>query len=183
LDPHDVTAYIQGGLEPAARTRVEAHLSDCDECATEVAEVSRLWRPASPRVRWLGPATAAAAAAAIIAVALIGPRARQEAREAVPPVRGDTAAAVEVLAPRDGAAPTATPVFVWRPVPGAAAYRVSVSLADGDSVWAFTTRDTSARPPDSLLARDVEVYYWYVDALLSDGRSVAGTAHQFRLGP
>jgi anti-sigma factor RsiW len=183
LDPHDVTAYIQGAIDPPTRVRIEAHLSDCDECATEVAEVSRLWRPAPPRVRWLGPATAAAAAAAVIAVVLVGPRARQEARDAVPAVRGDSAAAVEVLAPGDGTALAETPMFAWRPVPGAAAYRVSVSLADGDSVWAVTTRDTTARPPDSVLSRQVEAYYWYVDALLSDGRSVAGTAHRFRLGP
>jgi hypothetical protein len=88
---------------------------------------------------------------------------------------------VSAVQPANDATLSAPPVFVWRSVPGAAAYRITVSRPDGDSVWAASLRDTVARAPDSALAADA--YYWYVDAILSDGTSRAGTVHRFRLTP
>jgi anti-sigma factor RsiW len=179
LDPHEVASYLSGTAGPAARTRLEAHLADCEECTAELAEVRRLQRAAPPPRRWLVPA---AAAAAVIAVVLVGPRLGQRQPEP-PPVRGDGAPpAVVTLTPPDGATLTA-PVFAWRPVAGATAYRISITRADGDSVWAAAVGDTSVRVPDGVLAPAPGGYFWYVDALLADGRSVPGTAHEFRLGP
>src|SRR3954447_14047519 len=114
LDPHEVASYLSGTSEPAARARIEAHLADCEECTAELVAVRRLHRGAPSGRRWLG---AAAAAAAVIAVVLIGPR--LGGRPAVtPPVRGDSTPAVVSLSPPDGAA-LGTPVFAWRSVAGA----------------------------------------------------------------
>jgi anti-sigma factor RsiW len=181
VEPHEVTAYLDGTLSPAERGRFETHLAECEVCAAELVEVMRLQRRSrSPRTGWIGLAAAAA-----IAVVVLGPRVARESVVAPPPVRGDSlpGAALVLVAPADGAELDEPPVLAWRPVAGVAAYRVQVSRADGDSVWAQTTRDTTATPPAAALDPSAEPYYWYVDALLADGRSVGGTPHRFRLAP
>jgi anti-sigma factor RsiW len=182
VDPAEVAGYLAGTLAPEARARVESHLADCEDCAAELVAVDRLRRaPAGVRwAPWLGLAAAAAIAAVVLA-----PRADRERGPAVPPVRGDSlpSATLSLVGPADGAELREPPVLVWRPVAGAATYRVVLSRSDGDSVWSATTGDTTATPPGESLLPSPEPYYWYVDALLADGRSVGGTPHSFRLGP
>lgn len=179
MDPHEVAGYVAGSFDPAARARIEAHLSDCEPCTAEVADVARLRRKAGSPVRWLG---IAAAAAAVIAVVVVSRPAGRPSAGTTPTVRGDTgASAVSMVQPAKDATLAAPPVFVWRAVPGATAYRITVSRADGDSVWTASVPDTSARAPASALAADT--YYWYVDAILADGSSRAGTPHRFSLAP
>jgi anti-sigma factor RsiW len=178
VEPHDLAAYLEGTLGPAARSRVEAHLADCEECTSELVAVSRLHRPAAPAARWLG---LAAAAAAVIAVVMVGRPAGRSSPINAPVVRGDAAPAEAMVQPANDTTLSTPPLFVWRSVPGAAAYRITVSRADGDSVWAASLRDTVARAPESTLVADT--YYWYVDAILSDGTSRAGTVRRFRLTP
>ena len=43
-DPHEVTAYLSGTADPAARARIEAHIADCADCAEELVAVRRLHR-------------------------------------------------------------------------------------------------------------------------------------------
>ena len=181
VEPHEVTAYLEATLSPVERDRFETHLADCDACAAELVEVMRLRRPSrSSRTGWIGLAAAAA-----LAVVVLGPRLAREPSVTTPRLRGDSlpGAALVLVAPADGAELREPPRLAWRPVAGAAAYRVLLSRADGDSVWAETTRDTTATPPAAALDPSPEPYYWYVDALLADGRSVGGTPHRFRLGP
>jgi hypothetical protein len=181
VDPHDIVGYIEATLPSAERARVEAHLSVCDDCTSELAAVSRLRRPARRPILHIG---LAAAAAAVIALVLLTPRVQRPPADE-PPVRGDEAAATAatVVTPADGAILEAAPVFAWRSLTGATAYRISVSRADGDSVWAATVRDTVVAIPAGVLRAGTDPYYWYVDVLLSDGRSLAGKPRQFRLGP
>ena len=180
VDPHEMVGYIESTLPPAERSRVEAHLSVCEDCTSELVAVSRLRRRAPRPVIRLG---LAAAAAAVVAVVLLGPRRGRPPAVGEPPVRGDGApTAVGIVAPAEDATLRA-PVFTWRTLPGATAYRISISRADGDSVWAATVSDTTVRPPAGAVLPSPDPYYWYVDVLLPDGRSIAGTAHQFRLGP
>jgi anti-sigma factor RsiW len=180
LEVDQVVGYLAGTLSSAERARVQAHLADCAECTSELVEVNRLRRPVRARARWLVPAAAAAAAAIVLVV--VGPRLARDGSESPSPIRGgEGGPAVSVVAPADGSELPGLPTFTWRGVPGATAYRLSVSRADGDSVWAATVRDTSARAPESSTLPAPDVYYWYVDVLLADGRSIAGTAHEFRV--
>ena len=182
LDAAEVAGYLSGSLAPEARSRAEAHLADCEECAAELVAVARLQGPPG-RARWTGWVGLAAAAA--IAAVVLAPRLTREPGPAVPPLRGDSipAAALGLVAPADGAELREPPVLVWRPVAGAATYRIVVSRADGDSVWSVTIRDTTASPPAAVLPASSEPYYWYVDALLADGRSVGGAPQSFRVAP
>jgi hypothetical protein len=181
LEVEQVVGYLENTLTAAERRQVQAHLADCGECAAELVDVSRLRRPSRPASTWLATA---AAAAAVIAVVLLGPRlAHRTSAVPEPPVRGTPGVTVSVVAPAEGEDISGTPAFTWRAVPGARAYRVTVSRADGDSVWAATVRDTTARAPASVALGGSDPYYWYVDVLLADGRSIGGIAHEFRVRP
>lgn len=183
LEVEEVVGYLEDSLDPAARQRVQAHLADCSECAAELVAVSRLRRPSGrPMARWLA---AGAAAAAVITLAVVG---SLTVRKGPPDtdttaVRGAAAVKVRVVSPTEGASVSGPPHFIWRSVPGATTYRIAVSRSDGDSVWAATVRDTTAHPPASVSFGGSEPYYWYVDVLLADGRSIAGSAHEFRTQP
>src|SRR3954451_21753508 len=119
LDPHEVASYLSGTSEPAARARIEAHLADCEECTAELVAVRRLHRGAPGGRRWLGAAPGAAPGDAVVLICPgVGGRPAM-----TPPVRGDSPSAVVSLSPPDGAA-LVTPVFAWRPVAGATAYRI-----------------------------------------------------------
>jgi anti-sigma factor RsiW len=180
LDSHEVATYLTGAADPATRSRIEAHLADCEDCTAELVAVRRLHRPAAPTG---GRIALGAAAAAVIAMVLVGPRLGGRHAHEPPPLRGDSAAdAVAAIAPPDGATLSGTPTLVWRSLRDATAFRVAVTSETGDSIWAAVVADTSVTPPAGVLAK-AGLYYWYVDALRSDGSSVPGTAHEFRLGP
>ena len=171
-----VVGYVAGTLDPMERERVEAHLADCAECTSEVVETSRLRRRDRASPRWLG---VAAAAAAIIGVVIVGPRIIPRRAQA-PTIRGTPSElTVSPVAPADDVTLQAFPEFTWHPLTGATAYHVAVTRATGDSVWDITTRDTTARPTVSEI--EPGLFYWYVDALLEDGRSIAGGVHRFRI--
>ena len=70
--------------------------------------------------------------------------------------------------------------FGWRAAAPAATYRLTLTDDTGDVVWtASTTATLLTLPPDSALDPGA-TYFWYVDALLPDGRSVSSGVHEFR---
>jgi len=173
LGSGDVVAYLERTLPSADRERLESHLVGCAECRREIIEVSRIRRAARRRAGWwiLAPT---AAAAAVLAVVLIRPGA--------PVFRdgGDEPAGIVLVSPRDGAVVTATPVtFTWRSAGIGVSYRVMVTDTNGDSVWSFTGSDTTAGATAGLQLQRGAQYYWYVDGLLPDGRSITSGLHPF----
>jgi hypothetical protein len=182
LEAGEVARYVARALSPAERESVEHHLADCAQCTAELVAVNRFHRAARPPIRRI--AAVAAAAAAVAGIVLLGPSLVPRRPAEAPQIRGaEQQPAVSVVLPADGAVLTAPPDFTWRAVPGATAYRVSVSRASGDSVWATTTSDTSVRGADHVSRVGPGLYYWYVDVLLEDARSIAGPVHEFRIEP
>jgi hypothetical protein len=180
LQVDEVTGYLAGTLSPTMRDRVGRHLADCEECTAEIVAVHRLRRRDRTPVRWVA---AAAAAAAVAGLVLFGPGLVHRPLSSEPLVRGSEPSVVSAISPADGAELSGAADFAWHGTPGATAYRISVSRVDGDSVWAATTRDTTLRVSPDLLRAGPGRYYWYVDVLLDDGRSVTGPVHEFRLSP
>ena len=182
LESSEVAAYLDRALARADRGRVEAHLADCDECRREVIEVSRLRHTSASRRRWLFFAPAAAAAAILIIVFARpadtpgpGPLLRDGGEEPV--------LTVSLVTPTDSATVEGRAVvFTWRSAGSGVSYRVTLTDQRGDVVWSGAASDTTARVPGSQL-REGRPYFWYVDALLPDGRSVTSGVRRFTARP
>ena len=81
-----------------------------------------------------------------------------------------------LISPRRTEVLTGKPEFAWRPVTGAARYKVTISGESGE-VWTRTvTTSTLAYPSDApALAPDTD-YLWEVQALADRGTSAGDTA-------
>lgn len=184
----DVAAYLSERLAPEARAALEEHLADCRECRQLVTSARRLLRShrAPNRLRWMAPA----AAAAILAIVVLArsPNTSQVGNE---PLRSDSGAAgpesaltIPVVSPPDGHIVTARPiVFVWRSQPGSPLYRLSLAEASGRQVWSGEATDTTLSVPAEVPLDRGRTYFWTVDALGADGRSLTTRTKRFSIAP
>lgn len=190
LDAGRMAAYLERACDAAERSRIEAHLAECADCCQELVAVDETLRtyPGGRRGRVTIPIVALAAAA-VLAVLIVfrpsgegGPgqstvqapilqRSEPEKRTSIA-IRGPEAG--EVVEARDV-------ILRWAFLEPDARYLVTVTTADGDSVWAIMTADTSSQIPIDLEAGGE--YLWYVDALLPDGSSASSGIHHFRVSP
>jgi len=180
LDPNDIAAYVDGALDDAARARVDAHLAACGQCRAELIAVRRILAGAPRRRRWFALTTIAAAAAVVLLI--VWPRDRERGVPGGPVVRdGETPGAVMLIAPDSVAGLPLS--FAWRPLPNATTYRVSLTTTSGVLIWSGATADTTMAVPDSVSVASGTAFYYYVDALLTDGTSVSSGVRQVRVRP
>jgi anti-sigma factor RsiW len=184
LSPQDVAVYLDGQLDSASRRETDAHLADCFECRSEVAQAARLVdsianagvaRRQSRHGLW---AVALAAAALVLAIAL--PTMRGPGRDVSPVQRGTDAdrPALVVVSPGSVDIAREALTFIWRSASDAT-YRVLVTGADGAEIWSATTRDTTISVPPSVPLDQGESYLWSVDALRADGSSLTSGPIRF----
>ncbi len=87
---------------------------------------------------------------------------------------GDARAApttIAVHAPLGQAATTAIE-FAWQTMGTDVRYRFNLTRADGSAVWNGGTSDTTLTLPPDVSLTPGATYFWWVDALMVDGRSV-----------
>lgn len=182
--PDELSAWLDGSLSETDRTRIDAHVARCDDCRDDVVEVMRLFRPDVRRRAW--PVAAGIAAAALAAILVFAPW--EPSGPTGPVFRGPDAAVPDERAPAPGivhpADESTTDLrgvhFGWRAAAPEATYRLTLTDDTGNVVWTASTTDTLLTlPPDSALD-PAATYFWYVDALLPDGRSVSSGVHEFR---
>jgi hypothetical protein len=88
---------------------------------------------------------------------------------------------LRTIAPGDGASVNeSTPMFVWYSLPGAT-YQLTVTNADGGTVWQTSTGDTALSLPATARIAGGATYYWSVDALKDDGSSATSGVREFKL--
>ena len=184
LSAEDVAAYIDRRLSPGDRRSADAHLVSCADCRAELADAAQLVAGA-PAVRtgtsrrMVTIATLAAAAVVVLAVSLSlpgrnpSPSSTQRAESDAEPN------AVRALEPAAGATVSSpTQAFVWHRE-GDARYQLRIVDSSGAPAWRTTTNDTSARLPTTVHLRPRSGYFWYVDALRSDGVSMSSGPRPF----
>jgi len=71
--------------------------------------------------------------------------------------------------------------FLWHSAGQNVQYRLTVTNQRGDIVWSFGTADTAAVLPASMRVQSGNPYFWYVDALLPDGRSATSRVQRFNV--
>src|SRR5262245_52254775 len=145
LEPDQVVAYIEHALPVMERERVEDHLSRCEECTAELAEVVRLQPRSVRHVAWLR--IGAAAAAVVAGVLFIRPLVQHPASSADVERQGQAGTQLRIVAPTAGGRVSGAVRLIWHAARGASVYRVTLSSSDGDSVWAGSTTDTTLAIP------------------------------------
>lgn len=193
LTSEELGAYLSRAVHGAARGRVEAHLEGCSECRAELVEVSGLWAGArrQRRGRMAAAGGIGALAAALAGVLLLGPRADTVLPDREPRLRDggraldEGVARFETLTPGDGSTieSLAGSLLVWRPVAPGAFYSLTVTDERGDLVWSGSTADTVLRLPAELEVEPGNRYFWFVEALLTDGTTATTDASRLWVQP
>lgn len=185
-----LAAYLDRNLAADERTRVEAHLVDCDRCRAMVLEAREaLAGPA--RARWaprlaLGGIAAAAAVALLVLVPestifydsahLTRTTDGTELRAGVP--------RYSTLAPPNGATlrPDTT-VFRWEPLRTGTRYIVTITTERGEILYREETYADTLRIPAGVATRmqPGTSYFWSVDARTPDLRDAEYGTRSFRI--
>jgi hypothetical protein len=167
-----------GELDAAEKAAVFDHATRCAVCARIHRALATLEsdaraagldipgsRPAAPsttrtrtRLTW---AIGGLAATAALAVAVLIPRPQPGPVE--DPLRSGRDRAPVPLAPV-GALTSPPAAFRWEGVPGAKAYRVELTNADGDVLWSSTPRAPTSADWDGTRVLPPGKYYWRVVA-------------------
>jgi hypothetical protein len=183
----EIADYLNGRVSPTVRSTLESHFADCRSCRQQVVSTRRVLTSFSTRrsIAWAIPATAVAAMAWI----LVGPRSESgDAQQELRRGRGATGdpempAGVAIIAPAtDAAVDRARVAFIWHAQAARPLFRLTLSEGDRE-VWSATTRDTTLRPPSSVVLEPGRTYLWYVDALDAEGRSVTSGTQRFVARP
>jgi hypothetical protein len=183
----DIAAYLSGRLAPASSEALERHLVECAECRQVVTSARRVLRThrAPKRLVWMVPSSAAAILLIAILIRVPASTVGDE------PLRSDSGAAgsesaltIAVVAPRDGEVVQGRPiVFVWRAQNGGPLYRLSLTEASGRQMWSGETTDTTLSMPAEVPVVRGQTYFWSVDALGADGRSLTTRSKRFSIAP
>lgn len=206
-----IERYVAQQLSDDDREALESHLLTCDQCQLEIRlaaairdaiahsragdprEATEQQRPslavisATPVPRRTLKRVAAVALAAAAVVVLILARSSSEPQPPEPRFREPTpsaGAAMHVSSPADGATLLSDSVrLAWQPVAPDAHYSLTLTDEHGQVVWRHTLRDTLTGLPRDVSLAGGSRYYWFVDALLPDGRSATTGVHEFRIAP
>jgi hypothetical protein len=209
-DEHQIAGYVDGGLDAAARERVERHIVDCGPCLAlvgllcrerdadaiepvpqDVRAPSRAQATSRPQRRWQTATPWAAAAALVLAVPLLLQLGRnldhsieQQGRSDPPATRTSmsTGAGLQVLAPGVGAAVDPRRMsFHWTEVAGTPYYDVRIVTDAGDVVVQQRVIGTTWRPPAQLNLQPGAEYYVHIDAYPSGDKAVSSDHVLFRV--
>ncbi len=168
--------------EEPDRTDFEAHLLTCATCreAVRLGMVVRVELGPPKRRSWWWVGIGAAAAVLIFVVAR--PPFRSNPNGIVE--RGGTEglpAITDISPTAEAVLPPERVRFMWHSAGPNVQYRLTVTNRQGDIVWSFGTADTAAVLPAGVRVQRGNPYFWYVDALLPDGRSATSRVQRFKV--
>lgn len=171
LDPEVVAAFAEGTLPEDEADAVRRHLAECPECRREIQEVARILAAVPTRPRRPVPTWAAAAAVAILALGIPllrwggGGTGGNGLR--APVTEFETLGPGQVRAGDPGGIR-----FTWSAGPAGSTFRITLLDEQGDRIWSSETGDTTVLLPAEVPVMPGGSYYWYVDALAPDGRTL-----------
>ncbi len=170
VTPERIAAYLARTLGDTTRREVEDHLGYCELCRREMADAARFankWTARRVYARWLPAIVATAAVAALLVLNLD----HLVIPESAVALRGEELSGIPTfpaVAPADRARVAPDGIqFVWRAEIGDPFYTLYVLDELGDEVWSYPLSDTTVELPNTVQFERGQVYYWYVDALLS----------------
>jgi len=179
-----VAAYVERRLDDDERAVVEAHLATCAVCRREVVEVSRLLLKRRRASQFLPAAGIAAAAllALVAGVSLIGGPTKTGSEPTIRAHSSSVPALTAVEPAPDVSLSVGDEIrFVWSAADAGSTYRLTVVDESGEPVWSAETSDTVALLMAQAAPVRAGTYFWFVDALASDGSTLTSGARRFSL--
>jgi hypothetical protein len=186
LDDDIIAGLADGTLDPALRATVLPHLAGCMRCRTAVASVTRaLAEPAVARgirsaersPRRLYRIALPLAAAAVLLLLLRAPGSEDVGTGH----RGGGAGVTTPTPLSPVGVVAAANALVWRRVPGADGYRVTLFDAAGRVAYETLATDTAAALPDSVVLVDGRPYLWKVEARTGFDRWITSELVEFSI--
>ena len=187
LTTGEVVAYLEKSLTAPEQERVEHHLARCVDCRDEVVQVQSIESVSRRPGKGMYLGIGAVVAAAVVALVLVTPFGRQLLLTDIEsPTRSSAtegAVAIGAIAPADGDRVTREGLtLLWHSVSAETSYQITLTNPQGDVVWTARTSDTTAAVPATVELIADASYYWYVDALLEDGRPATTGIQRFVVG-
>ncbi len=185
LSEKQLAAYVNRRLSPEEREAAIEHLAECAECRDEALATARVLRAErARRVKYIGAPVATAAALGLALLVLVprwpsestGPVLREGAAAVAP------GASIGVHSPHN-TAQVGQIEFSWQDMGAEVRYRFSLTRSDGGEVWIGATADTSLTLPPDVTLSEGTTYFWWVDALLLNGRSVTTEVQSLTIVP
>ncbi len=187
VDGEQIAAYLDRKLAAVERSEIEVHLADCTECRTELLSVTRILqtRRLKRRLYTMGSLAAAAVLAGLLLFAPDGTRnATVEDTRRAADVGTEGIQQIDILTPSQGMTVRRADLsFGWLSVGEDVLYSLAVLDTAGNEVWTGNTTDSILLLPGAVALAQGVNYFWYVDALLPDGRSATTGIHQCRIAP
>jgi hypothetical protein len=181
IDEDELASYLDRTLSDADRRLIEAHLSACDECRAEVIAsreaVSSAPTLGGSRFRSWRIIGGAVTAAAVIVV--IGTLSRSRTDRDIERDANTTVPAVTIVNPADGSPLGTDRIVTWRALAENTSYRVTIADQSAQPIHTTTVRDTSAVIPQSVSLVAGRKYFWYVDAIRTDGTTATSGLKSF----
>ena len=187
LTTGEVAAYLGKSLTAHEQERVEGHLARCVECRDEVVQVQSIESVSRRPGKGMYLGVGAVAAAAVLTLVLVTPFGRQllfpDTESATRSSATEGAVVIGAIAPADGdGVSRAGLTLLWHGVSAEMSYQITLTNQQGDVVWTERTADTTAIVPSTVELTADASYYWYVDALLEDGRPATTGIQRFVVG-
>ncbi|HEX7050970.1 MAG TPA: fibronectin type III domain-containing protein [Longimicrobiales bacterium] len=176
--PEALRALVERDGPEAGRLRTLDHVMGCAHCRPEFELLRTVAATHPPPARSSRTGLAAAAAIALV----IGAATIWRLGDGAPEVMRGAGDVVETVAPA-GALRRAPTAVVWRAVPEALRYEVEIADDEGGAVFSATTRDTAAAIPTASGLTPGTDYFWWVEAVLADGRRLRSEPRRFSIRP
>ena len=184
LSAENLAGYLDTRLPPAMAAVVEAHLAACEACRSDLVATRRAQGPdRSVRLGVIIPVVGLAAALLLVVPAVLE---RTGARSSPDQERGPPRSAIPlgIHAPAEDAAEGRDAIrFIWNSAGARAQYRLTVADSTGGIVWSAESADTLLIPGPETGLRAGAAYFWFVDALIPDGRTRTTGTHRFTIPP
>lgn len=185
LTPDELAAFLDGKLEGEELERVQGYLADNPSARQELIKASRIAASAPSvttvrqRPRWLYPAVALAAAAALMVSLRPQSTAPSEKTSTERRPAIEEAERVELRSPANGQSISQNGVeFAWRPY-GNATYQFVLKDDSGSRLYEKTTQDTVLSLDPSIAAKAKGKLYWTVDAFRENGSVISSAEGEF----
>jgi hypothetical protein len=181
-DPEELARIVNGEGPEGERLALLEHVLRCPTCGPELdllraaSAGARAAHRQMPATRWL-----ALAAIAILVIGLGTLALRSRRMTPGDDVMRGRAAAMSLIAPKNGVT-LAPPIrLTWHAVDGAVSYRVELLSTTGDLIGAWTTRDTTLAIADSAHVSTSGSYDVWVRATLKDRTDLSSPIVRFNV--